>query len=168
MKKVLILLLTGLMLFGVTATTLAAADSGAGTQTQPNNSESRIKVKDLQGYDQLLQMREDAKTTKDQIKADRQNLKDLIKAARDAKNTAALPVIKQYRTELQGLRTDLQSLRTEQKTNWADMKDARQAQDQAQMQTIMDRILSTRQALNDQLLKIKNTADEFIQALQAI
>lgn len=168
MKKIIVLLLTGLMLFAVTATSLAATDTGAGTQTQQNNSASRVKVKDLQGYDQLLQLREDAKTTKDQIKADRQSLKDLIKAAKDAKNSAALPVIKQYRSQLQGLKTDLQSLRTEQKTNWGDMKDARQAQDQTQMQTIMNRILSTRQALNDQLLKIKNTTDEFVQALQAI
>ena len=166
MKKLIILLLTGIMLLGLASTTLAASDAAGGKQVKVDKTESQFKVKELQGYDQLLKLREDGKATMEQIKTDKQPLKDLIKAAKDTKNTAALPIIKQYRSDLQGLRDELKSLRTTQQGNWAAMKTARQAGDQTQMQTIMDQIVSTRQALNTQLLKVKTTADQFIQALQ--
>jgi hypothetical protein len=168
MKKMLILVLTGIMLLGLTATTLAASDPSGGKAAKVDKADSQIKVKDLQGYDQLLQLREEGKATRDEIKADKQQLKDLIKAAKDTKNADALPIIKQYRSELQGLRDELKSLRTTQQGNWEAMKTARQAGDQSQMQAIMDQILNTRQALNAQLVNVKTSVEEFIQALQGI
>lgn len=168
MKKMLSLLLTGIMMFSLIATTLAASETPGGKQANVNRAANQIKVKDLQGYDQLLQLREEGKATREQIKADKQELKGLIKAAKDGQNEAALPIIKEYRADLQGLRAELQSLRATQLGNWETMKVARQAGDQTQMQTIMDQIISTRQALNAQLLEIKTTVDQFNQALQGI
>lgn len=167
MKKILTLLLAGIMLLSFTAVTLAAGDASGGKQAQENKT-SQIKVKDLQGYDELLQLREEGKATREQIKAGKQDLKDLLKAAKDTQNEAALPIIKEYRANLQGLRTDLQTLRTTQKSNWETMKTARQAGDQTQMESILEGIISTRQALNAKLVEIETSVDQFIQALQGI
>lgn len=165
MRKMLTVLLVGLMLFGLAASALAMGDGSSNKQARIEQAANKIKVKNLQGYDLLLSLREEGKANRERIKANQQQVKELIQAAREAKNKEILPVIKAQRSANQVLRADLKTLWESQKGNWEAMKADRQAQDQVQMQSIMDQIISTRQLINAKLVEIKTAQELFIQAL---
>jgi len=174
MKKIITtLLLTGLMSVSLVGGAFAADSTTTPTDTPTTgvvtqvNSVSHIKVKDLQGYDQLLQLRADGKAIREQIKSDRSQLKDLILAARQAHNMSALQALKPMRDALKQQSSDLKTLWTTQRGNWQAMKEAHQANNADQMQTVMNQIVSTRQAINAKLGDIKATLDQMIQSLQA-
>jgi chromosome segregation ATPase len=167
MKKFLVVMLTVLMVLGLAGSALADASADgtqstvavATAQTQPP------RIRDLQGYDQLLQLRADAKTEREQIKADREQLKGAVQAARQAHDTAAIKALKPYRATLKQIMADLKSQWTTQKGNWAAMKQARQVNDAGQMQTVMSQILNVRQAINADLASIKGALDQMLQTL---
>jgi chromosome segregation ATPase len=168
MKKFLVVMLTVFMLLGLAGSALADT-SANGTQAlvAATNTQTQLpRIRDLQGYDQLLQLRSAAKTERQQIKADRQQLQSTVQAARQAHERPA-QVLKPYRTTLKQIMTDLKSQRATQKNNWADMKQARQAGDVGQMQTVMNQILNVRTAINADLTAIENTLGQMLQALSS-
>ncbi|MCX5780907.1 MAG: hypothetical protein NTV45_08845 [Firmicutes bacterium] len=165
MKKSLTILLVGILLLGFCGTTLAAPQETADTLRGQKQAENRIKVQDLQRYEQLRQLREEGKAIRGQIKEERVTLQGLIPKARETKDQTALPIIKQYRTELRGLRTDLKDLGVEQKANWQTMRTFLQTQDQGEMASTMNKIVNTRRDINQQLSNIKTTLAQFIAAL---
>ncbi|PKM78789.1 MAG: hypothetical protein CVU90_00515 [Firmicutes bacterium HGW-Firmicutes-15] len=165
MRKMLTLVLMGLMLFGLAGSALAV-EVGADNQSRIEKAADKVKVKELLNYDQLLSLREEGKANREQIKADNQQIKELIQAAKAAKNEEILPVIKEQRSANQALKADLKTLRESQKGNWEAMKAARQAQDQVQMQSIMDQIISVREAINTNLVEISADKVQFIEVLQ--
>lgn len=162
MKKSLAILMMGILLLGYSGTALAVPSEQTDTRMGQKQAADRIKVKDLQRFDQLRQLREEGKATRQQIKADRVEVQKLIQSARDTH----LPIIQQYRAELQGLRADSKTLAATQKSNWEAMRTALQAQDQGAMASTMNRIVKTRQEINQQLANIETTLAQFIQALQ--
>lgn len=168
MKKILVLLVAVLMVFGLVGA--AFAESGSAGEPQPAAENAakvhHPKVKDLQGFDQLIQLRAEGKATRDQIKANHDQLKSLVQAARQSKNKQALEALKPFKSTLKQQHADMKALGTTQKGNWEAMKEARQANNEAQMQTILNQIISTRQTINSKLLEIKTTLDQMIQALQ--
>ncbi len=166
MRKMLTLVLMGLMLFGLAGSALAVGDGADNKQARTEKAANQIKVKELLNYDQLLSLREEGQASREQIKAENQQIKELIQAAKTANNKEILPVIKAQRSANQSLRADLKNLRESQKGNWEAMKVARQAQDQAQMQSILDQIIITREAINTKIAAINAAQDQFIQALQ--
>lgn len=155
MKKILSLALAGLMSVAITGSAFAA-----------DGTTAKIKVKDLSGYQQLLDLRETGKSTRDQIRSEGQDIKGQVQAARQDKNKDALAGVRSLRPALKQLRVELKDLWTTQKGNWQAMKEARQAQDQTRMESILSQILSTRQAINDKLTQIKAVEDQIVQALQ--
>jgi len=168
MKKFLVLLMATLMVFGLVGAAFAESGSGEGPQPAAGDSVKvhHPKIKDLQGFDQLEQLRAEGKAVRDQIKANHDQLKSLVQAARQSKNKQALEALKPFRNALKQQHADMKALGTTQKGNWEAMKEARQANNEAQMQTILNQIISTRQTINSKLLEIKTTLDQMIQALQ--
>lgn len=170
MKRFLVLLMAALMVFGLAGSAFAAGSTD-GVQTPATEDVVKAhhpKVKDLQGYDQLVQLRADAEATREQIKADHDQLKILVQATRQDHNKAALEALKPYHETLKQLHADVKALHATQKSNWEAMKAAQQAEDEVQMQTIMNQIISTRQDINAKLVTIESTLNEMIQILQSI
>lgn len=165
MRKMLTLLLMGLMLFGVAGSALAVGEGTDNKQARIEKA-NQVKVKELLNYDQLLSLRAEGKANRELIKADNQKVKELIQAAKAAQNKEILPVIKEQRSAGQALKADLKTLWETQKDNWVAMKVSRQAQDQAQMQGIMDQMISTREAINTKLVEMNTAKLEFIKVLQ--
>ncbi|MFZ5652348.1 MAG: hypothetical protein ACOY4I_16065 [Bacillota bacterium] len=168
MKRIIVMVLAAIMIFTLAGAAFAEGTDGVAAPL-PGNTEKvkHPRVKDLQGHDQLLQLREEGKAIREEIKADHQQIKSLAQAARQSKNKEDLNAVKPYRETLKQLHSDLKGLRAAQKANWEEMKAARQADDVARMQSVMNKIISTRQSINANLQEIENTLDRIIQALQS-
>lgn len=169
MKRFLVLLMAALMVFGMVGSAFATS-SADGVPTPAAEAVVQAhhpKIKDLQGYDQLLQLRAEGKATREQIKGDRDQLKPLVQKARQDHNKAALEALKPNRENLKQLHADLKALWATQKSNWEAMKAARQANDVTQMQAIMNQIIGTRQDINAKLVAVQSTLEQMLQILQS-
>jgi hypothetical protein len=161
-------MLTVFMLLGLAGSALAdTSTDGTQTLVAATTTQTQLpRIRDLQGYGQLLQMRSEAKAERAQIKAGREQLQAAVKAARQAHERPG-QVLKPYRATLKQIMADLKSQWTAQKNNWAAMKQARQAGDVGQMQTIMNQILNVRTAINADLTSIESTLGQMLQALSS-
>lgn len=174
-KRSIALLLAALMVFAIAGTALAASvvipDVTAGLQVNEgseNGNISRLKVMNLQGYDQLVQLRQQAVQSREQIKANQKTIKQLAKVASKGKNKnqEQIALLIAYRNNALQIKADLKALWATQKVNWTEMKAARKAKDTALMQSIFDtKILPTRQAINTKLLDFKAAQDQLITTL---
>lgn len=156
MKKILGIALAGMMVLGFTGSALAAEPTEA----------AKIKVKDLPGYQQLVTLRSEGKAIREQIKNERQQIKTLIQQAKQDKNKEVLQNVKALRPDVKQLRDELMQLRETQKANHVTLKEARQANDHARVENILNQIVSTRQEINAKLTQIKSEADQLLLALQ--
>lgn len=170
MKKLLSMILVLVMLVGGAGSALAAEENTSLDVTEEilmeeakdEGKAERPKVKELQGYDELLQLREHAKNLKTEIKGNHQQIKEMRKSIKKD----GLADIKAKIDSLKQLKQERKTLRATQKNNWQAMKSARQAKDQSQMQNIMNDILTTRQALNDTLEQVVDIQEEILAALE--
>lgn len=157
MKKLLTGILTAVMVVGL-AGSVYAADSA--------ETKTKVRVKDLPGYSELIELRGEAKEFREQIKAERQQIKALKMQARQDKNKQVFTELKSLRPEVKQLHDELKVLRETQKSNWEAMRAAKQAGDQAQMESIMDDILATRGAINAKLEEVKEFGGQIIDILE--
>lgn len=174
MRKLLVIFLSALMLLGIFGGALAHAedayavpDIAPADQALDNNENglmNSVKVKDLQGYDRLLQLREAARAMRAEIKSDRVVIIRLVKEAKKAKNQDALTTLKNGLAAIKQIQAERVALWSTQKQNWAEMKAARKAKDQAKMQDILtNKIIPTRIALNEKLQAILSAQNDLIQ-----
>ncbi|MEW6697347.1 MAG: hypothetical protein ACOY35_11395 [Bacillota bacterium] len=170
MKKLLSMILVLVMLVGGAGSALAAEENTGLNVTEEilmeetldEGKAERPKVKELQGYDELLQLREQAKNLKTEIKDNNQQIKEL----RKTNKKDGLGDFKAQIDRLKQLKQERKDLRVTQKNNWQAMKTARQAKDQSQMQNIMNDILTTRQALNETLEQVVDLQEEILASLE--
>ncbi|MTV51089.1 hypothetical protein GJ688_19845 [Heliobacillus mobilis] len=152
-----------------TDTQAVITDGNSGESTENSNIKT-LKVKELQGYDQLLTLRAEAVQIRSQIAQNNKTINNLGPSFKKSSNkTQAKSIIANYRTQIKQLRTDLKTLWATQKTNWTDMKIAKKAKDSATMQQIMtDKILVTRTDINSKLSSIVTLQQQTIQSLQGL
>lgn len=170
MKKLLSMILVLVMLVGGAGSALAAEENTSLDVTEEilmeeakdEGKAERPKVKELQGYDELLQLREQAKNLKTEIKDSHQQIKEMRKNIQKD----GLADLKAKIDSLKQLKQERKTLRATQKNNWQAMKAARQAKDQSQMQNIMNDILTTRQALNETLEQVIDLQEEILASLE--
>lgn len=158
MKKLMSIAVAGLMVAGLAGSAWAAEGTGA--------SDGKTRVGDLPGYQQLLDLREEGKSIREQIRQERGQIKELVKVAREEKDEDTISQLKTYRPTLQQLREERRDLRETQKNNWEEMREARAGGDQTQMESALSQIVAGRQDLNNKLGDIKAVEDQMLQVLQ--
>lgn len=156
MKKIVSFALAGLMVAGMAGSAWASGTENTG----------QIRVKELPGYQQLLDLREEGKSIRGEIQQERLQIREMLQEARQEKNKEAVAGLKEIRPSLQQLRQERKELLENQKNNWEAMREARKSGDQEQMESVLNQITSTRQDLNGKLAEIKTVTDEIMQVLQ--
>ncbi|MDS1029855.1 hypothetical protein RDV78_04965 [Bacillota bacterium LX-D] len=123
---------------------------------------AKVKVKKLDGYQRLLELKAERKTIKEQIKADRKLVAAEIKKARKEKKKE---IAKEYCSSLKDIKTmqqDLKVLWDKQKTNWIELKNARNQRNETEMKKAMEKIVATGEEINKKLLDIDNELKELL------
>lgn len=158
MKKAITLIIALLMVIGLAGNAFAADPADGG----PSAKVKHAGVKDLQGWDTLVQAREEGKELRQAIKADFAQLKELAKEARENKNKEALAQLKELRGQVKPLREEIKQMETDKKAAWQSLKDAKQANDTPGMQAALDRINNLKSQINEKLSQVKGILEQAI------
>ena len=141
----------------------------AGESADVKNEEAtgtKLKVKDLNGYQEWYDMLQTAKGIIAENKTVRAEIKELKKALSKEQKEALKESITPKREQLKALRTERKALAATQKANWAALKTAKKADDAVAMQAAFDQIVQVRAEKNDVLTQINSCLDEILAIVQ--
>lgn len=167
MKRVLMVLMAMLLLL-CASTAAWAVDESAAEGGAPRGVENSQVFMNVSGYDEFISLRDEGKALREEFQGNQETLKTMGKAIKDSENLEAAELALSYKDEARTLKETQKELGLAQKANWQAMKAALESGDGTQMESIMQDLISGRQALNDNLQSAIDLQEELIAALNGL
>lgn len=163
----LMVLMAAVMLLSAT-TGVFALDETAAEGGAPRGMENSQVFMNIPGYDEFVSLREAGQELRAGFQANQEDLKQMGKVIKETENLEAAELALSYKEDAKALKEAQKELGQVQKAAWQAMKAAIEAEDAAQMESVMQELISGRQALNANLQSAIALQEELIAALNGL
>lgn len=161
MKKTLALVLAMIMMFAFT--TVAFAEEPAAPLNDENTA---IKAEIQVLRDDLMGLRESHKTIHAQAIEKREDIKNLLIAAKEASLTEKIEAAKAFKEQLKAIHTEIQIIREDKTALWAQLKTAKTQKDFEAVKANLTQIIELKKQIIDQANSRLDVMDNIIDTLK--
>lgn len=151
MKKILSIIIVAAVL------SLSIMPVFAGTNAALPQNQNVVSFKEVLKplWDELKTLRQDAKDLMAQIKSERETVKNLIQAKRQAKDHEAIKSAREFETNnIAPKRIEIKNLRAQKAQAWQDLRKAKENKDVEGAKTALQNIINLKTQINADLRQI--------------